>query len=157
VGIFGGLTGVVFLPRLARIPEERLWRWRALQFGGLLAAVAATLLAAAWLAPAQLLWILGEQYQGLHRELLLVVATAACGLVGGYVVNLNLSRSWTRLQPLTLAVEVLCLVGLIAWLPLDSTSGVLRLGLLAVTAGVAMQLAVALLGVTRPRLVAWHP
>src|SRR6185295_8699941 len=43
VGIFSSLTGVVFLPRLARITDDRLYRRRVGQFGASLAAVALTM------------------------------------------------------------------------------------------------------------------
>ena len=40
VGLFASLTGVVFLPRLSRITDDRLYRARYLQFGAALALVA---------------------------------------------------------------------------------------------------------------------
>ena len=82
VGIFSNLTGVVFLPRLARVSGEGLYRRRYLQFGGLLAAVALALLAAAAVAPRAFLFLLGPKYSGLERELLLMVAGAGLTLLG---------------------------------------------------------------------------
>lgn len=156
VGVFSSLTGVVLLPRLARIADERFWRVRYLQFGGMLAGVALVLLAAAALLPGPLLWVLGESYSGLHRELLLVVAGAACALVGGYVVNVNLARAWTRWQMATVIVEVAVQAALIALLPLDTTAGVLTLTLLSTATGVALQLVVAWLGFHHPERVEWR-
>jgi O-antigen/teichoic acid export membrane protein len=156
VGIFSSLTGVVFLPRLARITDERLYRRRCLQFGALLAAVALAMLAAAALAPDLFLLLLGKHYAGLRRELLLVVASAGVTLLGGYTVNVNLARSWTRWQVPTLSVEIVVQVILIAVLPLSTTAGVLTLGLLGAATGVILQMGVAYFGFRQPSRVEWR-
>lgn len=156
VGVFLNLTGVVLLPRLARISDERFWRIRYLQFGGALLGVALALLAAAALAPGPLLWVLGESYAGLHRELLLVVAGAGCSLIGGYVVNVNLARAWTRWQTATVVLEIAAQAVLIALLPLDTTAGVLTLTLLSTATGLVLQLGVAWLGFHHPERVEWR-
>jgi O-antigen/teichoic acid export membrane protein len=155
VGIFGGLTGVVFLPRLARIQDDRLWRVRALQFGSLLALVATALSLAAWLAPRPFLWILGESYAGLHRELVLVVAAAGLALLDGYLVALNIARGWTRWQGLAVASLVAVQVLLVAWLPLSTSRGVLAFNVASAAAALAGQLVILTLGIKRPRWMAW--
>ncbi|HSG40493.1 MAG TPA: hypothetical protein VLE27_12705, partial [Thermoanaerobaculia bacterium] len=80
VGIFSSLTGVVFLPRLARITDDRLYLRRALQFGGLLVALVASLFLAAVLVPDLLLMLLGDNYSGLRRELPLALAGSGIAL-----------------------------------------------------------------------------
>jgi O-antigen/teichoic acid export membrane protein len=156
VGLLSGLIGVVFLPRLSRIDDDRLYLRRCLQFGGLLAAMAAALLLAAWAAPRPFLWLLGERYAGLDHELLLVVATAGVALIGGYVVTVNLARSWTRWQALTVVVEIGVLAACVAALPLSTSAGVLTLGLLCAASGTLLQMVVTYLGFRRPAWVYWH-
>ena len=155
VGIFSSLTGVVFLPRLARITDDRLYFRRCLQFGALLAAVALTMLAAAAIAPDVFLFLLGKNYAGLHRELLLVVAGAGVSLLDGYLVSVNLARSWTRWQGLAVASLVGVQAVLVAVIPLSTTAGVLTFNLLSGAAALAGQLAMVTLGFTRPRWVHW--
>ncbi len=155
VGIFSSLTGVVFLPRLARITDDRLYRRRFLQFGAVLAAVALAMLAAAAVAPGLLLLLLGKHYAGLHRELLLVVGGAAFSLLDGYAVNVNLSRSWTRWQGVAVGVLIAVQAGLVAILPLSTTAGVLTFNLLGGAAALASQLAILAVGFTRPAWVHW--
>jgi O-antigen/teichoic acid export membrane protein len=155
VGIFSSLTGVVFLPRLARITDDNLYRRRVLQFGALLATVALAMLAAAALAPDLLLLLLGKNYAGLHRELLLVVAGAGISLVDGYLVSVNLARSWTRWQGLAVASIVLVQAVLVTLLPLSTTAGVLTFNLLSSIAALAGQLTIVILGFTRPQWVHW--
>jgi O-antigen/teichoic acid export membrane protein len=155
VGLFSGLTGVVFLPRLARIADDRLYFRRYLQFGALLAAVAAALLATAWAAPRPFLWLLGGRYADLDRELLLVVAGAGLTLLGGYAVGVNLQRSWTRLHGLAVVALAAFQALLVALLPLGTTAGVLLFGTASAAMGLALQLAVTGAGLLRPEWVRW--
>jgi O-antigen/teichoic acid export membrane protein len=140
VGTFSGLTGVVFLPRLARLADERLWRRRALQFGAVHLVIATTLLALAWLEPRGFLWILGEQYSGLHEELLLVVATSGIALVSGYVVSLNMSRAWNRWQGAAALLLFLGQAAMVSRLGLHTTLGLLTFNLLSAGLGLLLQL-----------------
>ncbi|MES1211167.1 MAG: hypothetical protein ABUL63_02415, partial [Acidobacteriota bacterium] len=147
---------VVFLPRLARIIDERAWRARFALFGGALLGIALALLAVAALAPGLLLWILGESYTGLHRELVLVVAGAGLTLLDGYVVSVNLARSWTRWQGAALGSLIAAQAVLVALLPLGTTSGVLTFTLLSGAAALAGQLAITAVGLVRPERVSWR-
>jgi O-antigen/teichoic acid export membrane protein len=155
VGLFSGLTGVVFLPRLAAITDDRLYRTRYFQYGALLLAIAGSLLAAAWLAPRLFLLVLGPKYSGLQRELLLVVGGAGLTMLGGYAVGTNTARSWNRLQVLTLAIEIATQVTLVLVLPLSTTTGVLTFTLLSSFMGLSLQVATSLLGFREPRWVLW--
>ncbi len=155
VGLFSGLIGVVFLPHLSRT-DDRLYLLRYLQFGGLLAAVAAALLLAAWVSPRPFLWLLGERYSGLDHELLLVVANAGVALIGGYVVSVNMARSWTRWQALTVVLEMCVLAAGVAALPLSTSAGILTLGLLCAASGTLLQTVVTYVGFRRPAWVQWH-
>lgn len=155
LGMFSGLTGVVFLPRMARLTDDRLFLRRYLQFGALLLAVACGLFAVALAAPRLLLFVLGPHYSGLHRELLLVVASAGVTLLGGYAVGVNLSRSWNRWESAAVAVLIAAQACFVAVLPLGTTAGVLWFNLLSALVGLALQLAIAAAGFTRPRWVQW--
>src|SRR5579863_7733479 len=155
VGMCSGLTGVVLLPRLARIVDERLYWRRYLQYGGLLLAFALALLAVALVMPGTLLLILGRQYSGLHRELVLVIAGAGLTLLGGYVIGVNFARSWNRWEALALLLLIVAQAGFVAALPLATTEGVLRFNLLSAATGLGLQLAITAVGVRRPRWVLW--
>jgi O-antigen/teichoic acid export membrane protein len=156
VGIFSSLTGVVFLPRLARLADERLYRRRFLQFGATLAAVALAMLAAAAAFPGLFLLLLGEHYAGLHRELLLVVGGAGLTLLDGYAVSVNLARSWTRWQGAAVGSLIAVQALLVVLLPLSTTAGVLSFNLLGGAAALLGQLAILAIGFTRPSWVHWQ-
>jgi hypothetical protein len=155
VGMFSGLTGVVFLPRMARITDDRVFRRRYLQFGALLLAIAAGMLATAFAAPGLLLFILGPHYAGLHRELLLVVAGSGLTLLSGYGVGVNLSRSWNRWESVAVVVLIAAQACFVALLPLGTTAGVLWFNLLSAAVGLALQLAISAAGFVRPQWVRW--
>jgi O-antigen/teichoic acid export membrane protein len=156
VGLFSTLIAVVFLPRLARITDERHYRTRCLQFGGLLIVIAGALLAAAALFPGLLLQVIGQSYSGLHRELVLVVAGSGLTLLGGYAVSLNLARSWTRWETAAVLVLFLSQAALAAVLPLGTTSGILLFNLGTAAVGLALQIAVTWTGFVRPEWVHWR-
>ena len=157
VGMCSGLIGVVLLPRLARIVDERLYLRRYLQYGGLLLALALAILAVAVLFPGGLLLILGSHYSGLHRELVLVIASSGLTLIGAYVVSVNLARSWNRWETLAVLLYIAAQAGFVAILPLGTTAGVLQFNLLSAAAGLALQVAIAVAGFRRPRWVQWMP
>ena len=155
VGMFTTLIGVVFLPRLARIVDERRYFLRFLQFGALLLAVAVSLLLFAVLLPKVFLFILGAHYAGLDSELLLVIGGAGLSLLDAYLVSVNIARSWTRWQTGFLIVQVATQAGLIALFPLTSTYNVLRFNFLSAGVAFGLQTVICILGFTRPHWVRW--
>lgn len=157
LAIFSALTPTVFLVRLARVADPRLYRRRFLQFGGALAGVGVALVLAGAMAPGALLWLLGPHYRGLRVELTIALTTAAATLLGGYAVSVVASRSWFRLQPAATGLLVAAQVGAALALRLDTTRGVLLFGLVSAAVGLGVQLVVLALGFARPGLVYNRP
>lgn len=155
VGAFGGLSHVVFLPRLVQIVDEGLFVRRMVQFGVILAAVGGVLFLASLAAPQAFLWLLGASYESLSRELPLVVLASGLGLLGAYLGAVANARSWNRLQPGALLVLMAAQAVMIAWLPLDTTMGVAWFSLGSAVAGVVAQFVIVTLGLVRPSWVAW--
>jgi len=156
VGLFSGLTGIVFLPRLARIADERLYRRRFLQFGAALLAVGLAILGTAAISPGTFLLLLGPHYRGLQRELLLLVASSVFTLLDGYLVSVNLARSWTRFQAPALAIQIVFQAFLVIRLPLSSTANVMLFGLLSAAVAFSLQAAMAAIGFKRPQWLHWR-
>jgi O-antigen/teichoic acid export membrane protein len=155
VGLFASLTGVVFLPRLARLTDDRLYRMRYLQFGSFLLLVVGAFLAAAALLPGAFLLLLGPNYRGLHRELLLIIVSSGLALLDGYALGVNAARSWNRWQAAALGGLVVVQVAAIAWMPLNSTWNVLRFNVLTAAFGFVSQLTMNWIGFLRPHWVRW--
>lgn len=154
-GFFASFGSVVVLPRLAHLRDEHLWRRRALLFGAGLAAVGGGLLAVAAIAPQPFLFLLGPNYRGLEHELLLVVASAAIGLLDGYLVSLNMSRAWTRWNGVAVAALAICQALLVLICPLGTTAGILWFNLLSGLAALTGQAVITTIGFRRPKAVAW--
>lgn len=155
VGLFSGLAGVVFLPRLARVTDESVYRRRYLQFGAALVGLAAALVAATALLPDLLLRLVGPHYAGLHRELVLAVSAATLSLPGGFAVGVNNARAWTRWQTLAVVALVASQALFALVLPLGTTAGLLTFNLLSAAVGLAVQLAITAIGFVRPARVHW--
>jgi O-antigen/teichoic acid export membrane protein len=156
LALFSNLSATVLLPRLSRIHDERHYRMRFLQFGALLAAIAAAMWLVAAAIPHLLLSVLGEHYRGLDSELGLVVASAGITLVSGYLVGVNLARSWNRWQGLAMLVYACAQAALVAWLPLGTTHGVLLFNLGSAAFGFCEQAVITAIGFVRPTLVHWE-
>ena len=150
VGIFGGMTSILFLPRLAHTRSDREFISRYLQFGALLVVIGSSLVALAWRFPDLLLALLGRNYHGLPRELLLVIIGSALTLLSGYAVGVNLSRAWNRWETLAVGVLFLSQATFVAVLPMSSTAGVLRFQVLSGVVGLLLQLAITAVGLRRP-------
>lgn len=156
MGLLSALAGVVFLPHLARIADDRLYRVRFLQFGAAIAAWPVALLAAAALAPRVFLLVLGPHYQGLETELLWLIGAAGFALLDSYFVSVNLARSWTRFQAPMLIVQVAAQAWMIVQLPLSSTSHVMMFNLFSAALACVLQVATLTVGFTRPAWVHWR-
>ncbi len=155
VGVFAGLIQVVFLPRLARMADERLFRRRFFQFGAILAVLSAGMVGATFLLPGVFLFVLGSSYQGLTYELQLMMGSASLALLGGYVAAVNGARSWNRWQPAALVVLIASQSVLAFQLPLHTTAGALWFGVGSATVGLLVQGVIVTGGLTRPHLVKW--
>lgn len=156
VGLLSGLTGTIFLPRLARITDERVYRRRYMQYGAALAIFAGLLVAAAAAAPTPFLFLLGGQYAHLHREVLLVVAAAALTLLDGYALSVNCARAWTRWQTVAVGGLFIAQTTLALTLPLSTAAGVLTFNLLSAGIALGTQVTIAWAGFFNPRWVRWN-
>lgn len=156
VGILSSLAGVVFLPHLARIADDRLYRVRFFQFGAALATWPIALFGLAALAPGAFLFVLGPSYQGLDGELLWLVGAAGFSLLDGYFVSVNLARSWTRFQAPMLVLQIAAQALMIVQLPLSSTRHVMMFNLVSAAFASALQLANLGVGFFRPAWVHWR-
>jgi O-antigen/teichoic acid export membrane protein len=156
VGVFSSLGSIVFLPRLAVITDDRRYLRRFLQFGVLLVFLGGGLIALAAGFPDALLLLIGPHYAGLHAALVIVIASSALNLLGGYLVGVNMARSWTRWQAAATGLLVCTQAVAVLLVPLSETVGVLTFALVTSAAGTLSQCLIAGLGFTRPGLVVWR-
>jgi hypothetical protein len=150
LGIFSVTFANVIGPRFGRCQESaRLPRlYLLLVFGS--ASVIAPLLIAAWLLPDSLLWLLGNKYEGLRQELLLVVAAACISQLLGVMYNMNTSKAWIRVHSFAF-IPVILITQSTAALLLDLREfhDILIFNLVSVTAPLPIYVIDAVLGMKR--------
>jgi O-antigen/teichoic acid export membrane protein len=141
--IFSILTNLltnIFVPAFARCQNERKLRWLYVAIVGGVAAFSLAIIFGAWVFPREFLFILGNKYSHLHRELLFMVGGAVLSALTGTFWALNASKAWVAgawlYIPLTLATQI----ALIPYTDFSSVSGVLIFNLLSTVPNLLLNL-----------------
>ena len=108
--VLGQLLTNILVPAFARCQNAARLRLQYFGIVGGVAACCAAVIAAAVLFPNQLLFILGDKYSHLQRELLLMIAGTVMNMLTGTLWLLNASKAWVAgawlYIPLTLATQI---------------------------------------------------
>jgi hypothetical protein len=136
--VIGSVMSTIIYPRFAHIQDASLlWR-RYLQIIGLFLLMGVVMCGFARLFPRELLWVLGNKYQHLEHEVLLMVAGSVLGVVGGNLWSLNSARGWIVAPWLYIPVSIFTQALLIWLLPVSTVGGVLWMGLLGNIPGIVI-------------------
>jgi O-antigen/teichoic acid export membrane protein len=131
----------IFVPAFARCHDKGKLRVLYILIVGAVILFSAAVLAGAAFFPDQFLFVLGNRYSHLHRELLLMVAVAVVSALGGALWLLNASKAWVTGSwlyiPLTLATQV----ALIPFIDFSSVAGVLTFNLISLVPSLLLNLA----------------
>lgn len=146
VSIIAGFTSTVFVPRLIAITDESIFLKRYLMWCAVIGFTGVAILFAVWIFPEGLLFLLGQSYSGLHKELFITAATAVVGTWGGFAFNINRARGWVRYQSYSVPFIVVGQVVLFSLLDFSDTVGVLIFGLGTFFIGFIYQLLINFLG-----------
>jgi O-antigen/teichoic acid export membrane protein len=114
-------------PKLSRAqlgPE--LWK-KTLAALGLAAAMALATFTFIFITSAKILWILGPNYQHLHRELLCFAAVSSGWIFAGLPQLILYARGWVQYVWITPLVEITCQAVVMPFLDLSHPLGVLSL------------------------------
>lgn len=129
--VMGQLLINIFVPAFARCEAlPNLRRLYACIVAGVIAFCAVILLAAA-LFPAGFLFVLGNNYAHLHRELLLMVAGTVVNVITGTLWVLNAAKAWVRGSWLNIPLTISTEIALIPFTDFSSVSGLLIFSLLS--------------------------
>ena len=108
--VLGQLLTNIFVPAFARCQNAAKLRLQYFGIVGGVAACCAVVIAAAALFPNQFLFVLGDKYSHLQRELLLMIAGTVMNMLTGTLWFLNASKAWVAgawlYIPLTLATQI---------------------------------------------------
>jgi len=88
-------------------------------------------LLAAEFFPSEFLFVLGNKYAHLHRELLLMVGGAVAGALTGTFWALNAAKAWITGSWLYIPLTLVTQIALIPYTDFSSVSGVLIFNLLS--------------------------
>ena len=131
-------------PALARIQDKTVLRRRFMLTLGVAASlVAAVLLVAVWL-PTPFLWLIGEKYAHLGRELPLALASQGLALFSGICWGLIIVRGWVRHAWVTIVTTMIGMILGACLADLGSVSGVLLFNLITQLPTVVVCLVIAL-------------
>jgi O-antigen/teichoic acid export membrane protein len=129
--VMGQVLINIVVPAFARCQTARKLQ---LQFAAIVAGVAAfcgIVLGAAALFPAEFLFVLGNKYSHLHRELLLMIAGAVISMLAGTFWILNAAKAWIAGSWLYIPLTIATQVALIPFTDFSTVSGVLIFNLIS--------------------------
>lgn len=108
--VLGQLLTNIFVPAFARCQDAARLRVQYFGIVGGVTACCGFVIAAAALFPNQFLFILGDKYSHLQRELLFMIAGTVINMLTGTLWFLNASKAWVAgawlYIPLTLATQI---------------------------------------------------
>lgn len=151
--VINNLLTNIFVPAFARCQDARKLRW---QYAAIISAVGGFSLlvtCAAAFFPNEFLFVLGNKYAHLQRELLLMVSASVLSALTGTIWALNASKAWISGSwlyiPLTLATQI----ALIPVTDFSTVAGVLFFNLFSAVPNLLLNLALSFRGFRNPHTV----
>jgi O-antigen/teichoic acid export membrane protein len=144
--VLSHLLANVFAPAFARCQDATKLRWQYAAIVGAVAAFSLAIIAAAAFFPREFLFVLGNKYSHLERELLLMVAGAVITALASTLWSLNAAKAWIAGSwlyiPLTLATQL----ALIPAIDFSSVTGVLMFNLVSAIPSLLLNLVLSFRG-----------
>ena len=138
--VINNLLTNIFVPAFARCQESRKLRWQYAAIVGGVGGFSLLVTFAAAVFPNAFLFVLGNKYAHLQRELLLMVGASVLSALTGTFWALNASKAWITGSwlyiPLTLAAQLM----LIPYTDFSSVSSVLIFNLLSAVPNLLLNL-----------------
>ncbi len=147
--VMSNLLTNVFVPEFARCQNPRKLHWLFAAIVGGVALFSLAVVASASIFPNQFLFVLGNKYAHLDRELLLMVSGSVIAALTGTFWALNASKAWIHgawlYIPLTLGTQL----ALIPFTDFSSVAGVLVFNLLSAIPNLALNIVMSWRGLHR--------
>jgi O-antigen/teichoic acid export membrane protein len=149
-GVLGNLITNIFAPAFARCQDKRALRRLYAGTAGGVASFSLLIFFAAVFLPNEFLFVLGNKYSHLQRELLLMVGASTLNMIASTLWVLNASRAWIvgswLYIPLTLSTQVL----LIPFIDFSTVTGVLTFNLFSVFPSLLLNIGLSYRGFHQP-------
>jgi hypothetical protein len=130
--VLGQLLINLFVPAFARCQSPARLRLLYFAIVGGVAAFCAVVIAGAAFFPNQFLFVLGNKYAHLQRELLLMVAGAVMMMLAGTLWVLNASKAWIKGSWLYIPLTIATQIALIPYTDFSNVSQVLIFNLISI-------------------------
>jgi O-antigen/teichoic acid export membrane protein len=151
--VINNLLTNIFVPAFARCQDARKLRWLYVAIISGVGGFSLLVIAAAAFFPNQFLFVLGNKYAHLQRELLLMVTASVLSALTGTVWALNAAKAWIAGSwlyiPLTLATQI----ALIPITDFSSVSGVLLFNFFSAIPNLILNLVLSFRGFRNPHMV----
>ena len=147
--VLSNLLANILAPAFARSQEATTLRWRYAAIVSAVAGFSLAIVAAAIFFPQQFLFVLGNKYAHLDRELFLMVGGAVITAMASTLWSLNAAKAWISGSwlyiPLTLATQL----ALIPFTDFSSVRGVLTFNLISAIPSLLLNLVLSYRGFRR--------
>jgi hypothetical protein len=151
--VLGNLITNIFAPAFARCHEARKLGWLYAGIAGGVVGFSLLVFSGATFLPNEFLFVLGNKYSHLQRELLLMVGGATLNMIASTLWTLNASRAWIvgswLYIPLTLGTQLL----LIPFIDFSTVIGVLTFNLFSAFPNLLLNVGLSYRGFRQPALV----
>jgi hypothetical protein len=152
--VLSNLLANVFAPAFARCQTLRKLRWQYVAIVGCVSGFSLVIIGAAVFFPREFLFVLGNKYSHLQRELLLMVGSAVISALAGTLWSLNSAKAWISGSwlyiPLTLGTQL----ALIPFTDFSSVMSVLIFNLVSAIPSLLLNLVLSYRGFRSWRLAA---
>ncbi|MVT11719.1 MATE family efflux transporter [Chitinophaga tropicalis] len=144
------MFGTVILPRFSRLANDRgLLLRRFLQIQGGLVVLGIFIVLASWIFSSQILMVLGPNYMGLNREVVLKMIIACLAIIAASTFSLFTSRGWAINPFISIPVSIGSTILGIIFLDVSSVGGVLVMNIMIEVIQVAMYTTYSLIKIYR--------
>ncbi|MDQ6609175.1 MAG: polysaccharide biosynthesis protein [Bacteroidota bacterium] len=131
IGFFSVLFANIIAPRFARLPNDpKILLTRYLQIQAALFILCIFITGNAWIFSDQILWILGTNYKGLNKELVLMVISSCLGLFYGASFLLGTYRSWVINPILFISISLITTIWAILIMDISSLQNIIILNII---------------------------
>ena len=144
--VLANLLANIFVPAFARCQERRQLRSLYFEIAGGVSLFCIVVIAAAATFPDQFLFVLGNKYAHLHRELLLMVGSAVLATLTGTFWSLNAAKAWVAGSWLYIPLTLLTQIALIPFTDFSNVRSVLMFNLLSSVPNLLLNLALSFRG-----------
>jgi O-antigen/teichoic acid export membrane protein len=131
ITVFTTLFSTLIIPRFARLQEDKqLIIKRFLQIGALLFVISFFIVGVVVLFPAQILLILGKEYNDLTAEVVLIAISSCMAMVLSVTYSLLVARGWILRPWLNIPINILFQLIFVFTMDLSRTTNVLKFSII---------------------------